>query len=101
MRLHQSILGGCVPVVVQEHVFQPYEDMLPFESFSLRLTNADLPLLREILRGISDKHYKQLLAGVFRYRHAFHWEAEHGGQAFDYTIASLQRRHLHLQGSLY
>ncbi|KAL4856557.1 putative glycosyltransferase [Chlorella vulgaris] len=100
MRLQQSILGGCVPVIIQEHVFQPYEDLLPYETFSLRLSNADLPKLREILRGVSNAHYKQLLAGVFRFRHAFHWDEDRGSQAFDYTIASLRRRRLNLQGSL-
>ena len=29
---------------------QPYEDLLPYEDFSLRLNNGDLPRLREILR---------------------------------------------------
>lgn len=101
IRLPQAMLAGCVPVVVQEHVFQPYEDVLPFETFSLRLSNADLPKLREILRGVSAAQYKRLLAGVFQYREVFHWDDLWGSRAFDYTIASLRRRYLHLQGLLY
>ncbi len=101
MRLQQAVLAGCVPVIIQEHVFQPYEDLLQYEEFSLRLSSADLPFLREILRGISDAQYKRLLAGVFQHRNAFHWNEERGSQAFDYTIASLRRRYLHMRGSLY
>lgn len=91
---------GCVPVIVQEHVFQPYEDLLPYEDFSLRLSNADLPHLREILRGVSDEQYRKLLEGVQRHYKAFSWYPGMGGRAFEYTIASLRRRHLNLK-SLY
>jgi hypothetical protein len=101
MRLHQAVLAGCVPVIIQEHVFMPYEDLLPYDDFSLRLNNADLPFLREILRAISDTQYKRLLAGVFQYRDAFHWDDSWGSQAFDYTIASLRRRSQNSQGLLY
>ena len=38
------------PLLPQDHVAQPYEDLLPYEDFSLRLNNGDLPRLREILR---------------------------------------------------
>lgn len=37
---------NCIPVIVQEQVFQAYEDLLEYESFSVRLTNQDLPMLR-------------------------------------------------------
>ena len=43
MRMHQSVLGGCVPVIIAEHVFQPYEEVLPCEDFSMHLGNTDLP----------------------------------------------------------
>lgn len=137
VRLHQAILAGCIPVIVAEHVFQPYEvsrrgeerghgwrcvavclqlplqrvpaalppappshaavmhssssspqlpppprglllpslnsplllavppnipcpqEVLPYEAFSIRLTNADLPQLREILRGVTDAQYRR------------------------------------------
>ena len=45
----------------QEHVAQPFEDVLPYEAFSIRLSNDDLPLVREILRGVTDAQYRQLL----------------------------------------
>lgn len=41
----------CTP---QEHVFHPFEEVLPYETFSIRLNNADLPRLREILRSVTD-----------------------------------------------
>ena len=85
---------------MQEHVYQPYEELLPYELFSLRLSNADLPHLREILRGISEAQYRRLLEGVLQYRSALSWETHLGGKAFDYTIATLRRLHMNLK-SLY
>ena len=81
-------------------MYQPYEELLPYELFSLRLSNADLPHLRETLRGISEAQYRRLLEGVLQYRSALSWETHLGGKAFDYTIATLRRRHMNLK-SLY
>jgi hypothetical protein len=37
IRLTQMVLLGCVPVVIQPHVFQPFEDVLDYDAFSVRL----------------------------------------------------------------
>lgn len=37
VRLAQYITYGCVPVIVQQKVYQPLEDVLPYEDFALRL----------------------------------------------------------------
>lgn len=34
------------------------QDLIPYETFSIRLSNEDLPRLREILRGVSDAQYR-------------------------------------------
>jgi hypothetical protein len=31
------LLVGCVPVIIQPHVFQPFEDVLDYDAFSVRL----------------------------------------------------------------
>lgn len=38
---------------MQEETFQGFEELLPYELFSIRLSNAELPQLREILRSIT------------------------------------------------
>lgn len=101
IRTVQIMLNGCVPVIVQEHALQAQEDVLPYEAFSIRLTNDDLPHLRETLRGISDEQYRSLLEGVRRYMPAFSWDDAAGGRAFDFTIASLRRRHLNFKALYY
>ena len=134
-------------------MFHPYEDILPYESFSLRLTNDDIPNLREILRGVTDEQYRRLvqvgagtwaaragplrelalsvakwgdprslpqpaqcalargsrrprrprrpLQNVVRHAAAFSWYPESGGSAFNYTIATLRRKHMNLKALYY
>jgi hypothetical protein len=31
------VLAGCVPVIIQLHVFQPFEELLDYSQFSIRL----------------------------------------------------------------
>jgi hypothetical protein len=95
------MFAGSVPVVIQEHVVQPFEELLPYETFSLRLSNAKLPELREILRDITDAQYRKLQEGMVRYRDALHWDVMAGGRAFDYTIAALRRRFLNFKSLYY
>ncbi len=61
-------------------MIQHYEDVLPYELFSIRLTNEDLPRLRELLRAVTDEQYRRLLENVLRYHRAFSWAAHAGGQ---------------------
>lgn len=100
-RLGQAMMAHCIPVIVQEHTFQPYEDLLPYPAFSIRLTNADLPLIREILRNVTDQQYRGMLLELIKYRDAFHWYGEEGGRAFDWTVASLRRRWQNLKALYY
>ncbi len=44
IRLSQIILSGCVPVIIQPHVFQPFEDVLNYNAFSVRLPRCALVL---------------------------------------------------------
>ncbi len=40
MRLHQAMLGGCVPVIIQEHVLQPWEDVSGTEWIAFCVCSA-------------------------------------------------------------
>ena len=36
-RLSLAMLTQCVPVIIQPNVTQPFEELLPYDDFSLRL----------------------------------------------------------------
>lgn len=35
-RIVETIVSGCIPVVVQDSVYQPGHDVLPYDDFSVR-----------------------------------------------------------------
>ena len=97
----QLAVVGCVPLIIQDRVFQYFEDVLPYEEFSVRLSNADLPRLREILDAVTDEQHAALVEGMRKYWPAFVWDREAGGQAFEYTMLSLWRRSQNLKARFY
>ncbi len=85
---------------LQDHVFQPYEDLLPYEEFSLRLPVSDIPRLKEILAAMPQQEWQRLQQGLAKWWPYFLWEQEVGGLAYNATIASLRRRLSHRLGGL-
>lgn len=51
-RMEDSILQGCVPVIIQDGIYLPYENMLNYESFAVRVSEDDIPNLINTLRVI-------------------------------------------------
>jgi len=45
----QAVLVGCVPIVIQDGVEMAFEEVLPWDRFSLRLNLSDVPALPQIL----------------------------------------------------
>ncbi|KAG2502219.1 hypothetical protein HYH03_000705 [Edaphochlamys debaryana] len=101
IRLTHALMHACVPVIIQDRVRQPYEDMLHYPDFSVRVSKFDLPRLVDTLRAIPDSDILQLMRENARVYRAFLWQPEIGGLAYNYTVASLKRRLSHLRGELY
>lgn len=101
LRIVSAMVCGCVPIIIQEHVYQPFEDLLPYEEFSIRLNNDDIPNLPQILRSVTPEQHAALQHGLEKYWPAFVWDRDHGGKAFDYTALSLRRRYLNMKSKYY
>jgi hypothetical protein len=61
-RLTQSILLGCVPVIIQDGFEQPFEVLLPYNLFTIRVAEADIPRLHEILAAITPQQLADMQA---------------------------------------
>ncbi|CAJ1967532.1 unnamed protein product [Sphenostylis stenocarpa] len=81
-RMEDSILQGCIPVVIQDGIFLPYENVLNYDSFAVRISEEEIPNLINILRGFNETEIKFKLANVqkiwqrFLYRDSVLLEAE-------------------------
>lgn len=81
-RMEDSILQGCIPVVIQDGIYLPYENVLNYDSFAVRLREDEIPDLVKILRGFNETEVKFKQANVqkiwqrFLYRDSILLEAE-------------------------
>jgi hypothetical protein len=91
IRIVHAMATGCVPLIIQDGVHQPFDDVLPYHEFSIRLPQADIGRLDAILRAVTPSELRLLQAGVRRFHRAFVW-GEGQGDAYAWTVRSLQRR---------
>lgn len=64
IRVVEEVTRGCIPVIIQDNVTQAFEEILPYAKFSVRVSEADIPRLPEILRNITQvqsSHHSQTL----------------------------------------
>ncbi|KAH1090500.1 hypothetical protein J1N35_017757 [Gossypium stocksii] len=100
-RMEDSILQGCIPVVIQDGIFLPYENMLNYESFAVRIREDEIPNLIKILRNINETEIEFKLTNVqkiwqrFLYRDSILLEAERQqigfGRVEDWAVEFLQQ----------
>ena len=102
-RIIAVMATGCVPVIIQDHTYQPFEDILPYEDFSIRLNNGDIPHLPRVLRSVTPQQLEVLQRGVATYWRAFLWNEyeEVKPLAFEYTMLSLRRRYMNMKSMYY
>jgi hypothetical protein len=53
-RVNLAMQFGCIPVIVQDNITQPYEDLLPYDNFAIRIPESEMESLPEMLRSIPD-----------------------------------------------
>jgi hypothetical protein len=50
-----AAIMGCVPVVISDGIYQPFEPQLNWTSFGLRVKEADMERLPQILDAVSQE----------------------------------------------
>ncbi|KAA0050111.1 putative glycosyltransferase [Cucumis melo var. makuwa] len=80
-RLVEAIHGGCVPVIISDYYSLPFDDVLDWSKFSMRIPSERIPEIKKILRGVSMKKYLKLQRGVMKVQR--HFEIHRPAKAFD------------------
>ncbi|GJP34321.1 hypothetical protein CLOM_g18764 [Closterium sp. NIES-68] len=63
MRTTQAVLLGCIPVILQDDVEQPFEgELIDWDAIAVRVSYSDIPRLFDILRSIPDAEVERLHA---------------------------------------
>eukprot|EP00253_Pinus_taeda_P026730 PITA_26730 len=72
-RLVEAIYYDCVPVIIADHFFLPFSEVLNWESFSITVAEKDIPNLKTILLGISGRRYMSMQLRLSKVRKHFLW----------------------------
>ncbi|VFQ75054.1 unnamed protein product [Cuscuta campestris] len=59
-RMVEALYTGCVPVLIKDHYVAPFSDVLNWKAFSVEVPVKDIPNLKKILLGISQRQYIRL-----------------------------------------
>ncbi|GIL43909.1 hypothetical protein Vafri_1495 [Volvox africanus] len=58
-RQMQAVLAGCVPVLISDDVLEAFEPYLDWNTFGVRLAEADISRLHEVLAAIRPEEYER------------------------------------------
>ncbi|KAF3328054.1 glucuronosyltransferase [Carex littledalei] len=87
-RMEDSMLSGCIPVIIQDGIFLPYENVLNYESFAVKILEDDIPNLVSILQRYNETEVEHMLSNVrsiwqrFLYRDSILLEATRQRELF-------------------
>ena len=86
IRLLKTVALGCVPLIAQPYVLQPFEDLLQYDEFSLRAGHKDVARLPEYLQQ-QRQFASQMRSRLREIDRAYTWGSD--GLAYNFTILSL------------
>lgn len=75
-RLADAMHYGCVPIIIADYHDLPYNDVLDWSQFSLVVTAADIPKLKDIIKAVSHEEYVEMQKNVMQVRQHFQWHAQ-------------------------
>ncbi|KAK3280519.1 hypothetical protein CYMTET_11642 [Cymbomonas tetramitiformis] len=81
IRLVEAVLFGCIPVIIQDNVTQPFEEVLSYRKFAVRLQERRIRNLPEILGRISQEQELGMRQELACARPHFLWSSVFGAVA--------------------
>ncbi|CAJ1974762.1 unnamed protein product [Sphenostylis stenocarpa] len=99
-RIVEAIFAECVPVLISENYVPPFDDVLNWKSFSVQVAVKEIPNIKKILTGISDRQYSRMQRRVKQVqRHFVPNEPPQRYDMFHMTVHSiwLKRLKIHIQ----
>ena len=86
IRLMKAIALNCVPLISQPYVLQPFEDLLRYEDFSVRVGHNEVADLSDHLQQLQPLTAR-MRRRLYDAHRAFSWEQN--GLAYNYTVLAL------------
>ncbi|GAX85634.1 hypothetical protein CEUSTIGMA_g13049.t1 [Chlamydomonas eustigma] len=74
-RFEEAILHGCIPVIIMDNVSVPFEGVLDTDTFSIRITQANLRNLLTLLKGYSGHQIRAMQERITRVWHRYRYNS--------------------------
>ena len=105
IRMSKSVVSGCVPLIAQPLMEQPFETLLEYERFSRRIVDHNDEEIRKLPQTLSDESLTPSTLHTMRRAlppaaRALEWRPGHNGLAYNLTILALCHRAIELRGRL-
>lgn len=72
-RMEDASLHGCIPVIIMDGVHAVFENVLDFSKFALRVRQADIPNIIQILQAVTDQQMRSMQVQLSRVWHRWVW----------------------------
>ncbi|XP_010519887.1 PREDICTED: probable glycosyltransferase At5g03795 [Tarenaya hassleriana] len=72
-RVVESVLYGCVPVIISDNFVPPFLEVLDWESFAVFVPEKEIPNLKKILSKIPKRKYVEMQRRVLMVQKHFMW----------------------------
>ncbi|KAK8658126.1 hypothetical protein V6N13_036338 [Hibiscus sabdariffa] len=59
-RIVEAIYAECVPVLISDNYVPPFSDVLNWKAFSIQVSVKDIPNIKRILMGVSQRQYLRM-----------------------------------------
>ena len=84
-----ALVRGCIPVVVGDDIAQPFEGVLDWSAFSLRVPEAQLDQVYDILVRVDEAERHRLREACVAHRGRFLWDDRTPDDAFETVLQAL------------
>jgi hypothetical protein len=92
-RLFDSVMAGAIPVIFADGTRLPFEDIIDYKLFAIKLLNGDVHMLDSVLSKVTDTEIDNKRNAMMQIRHHFVWNSPpKPGDAFYTTIDQLRRK---------
>ncbi|GIL69673.1 hypothetical protein Vretifemale_506 [Volvox reticuliferus] len=72
-RLEDSVLHGCIPVIIMDQVQVAFENIMDMDQFSVRIGEGELDRIVEILQAISPEQIQTMQDNINKVWHRFRY----------------------------
>ncbi|KXZ53467.1 hypothetical protein GPECTOR_7g917 [Gonium pectorale] len=72
-RLEDAVIHGCIPVIIIDDVHVVFESILDVESFAVRIAEADIDRILEILKAIPERTIRSKQAHLGKVWHRYRY----------------------------